>query len=113
MSQHSNIARHVVDLAAEEPERKALIYPGGTLTYGELESLSVHCANGLRACGLKKGTRTVLMVNPGPEFLVLCFALIRIGAVPVLVDPGMGWKSLRQCLNSARPEAFIGIPLAQ
>jgi len=53
------------------------------------------------------------MVKRGPEFLVLCFALIRLGAVPVLVDPGMGWKYLRKCLNSARPEAFIGIPLAQ
>jgi acyl-CoA synthetase (AMP-forming)/AMP-acid ligase II len=52
------------------------------------------------------------MVKPGPEFFALTFALFKVGAVPILVDPGMGMKNLRQCLAEAEPQAFIGIPKA-
>jgi olefin beta-lactone synthetase len=41
------------------------------------------------------------------------FALFKAGAVPVLVDPGIARRALKQCLDEAQPEAFIGIPLAQ
>jgi acyl-coenzyme A synthetase/AMP-(fatty) acid ligase len=53
------------------------------------------------------------MVKPGPEMLIAAFALIKVGAVPVLVDPGIGRSNLSQCLAEAKPKAFIGIPLAQ
>jgi len=52
------------------------------------------------------------MVRPSPEFFLLMFALFKAGAVPVLVDPGIDRRALKQCLDEAQPEAFIGIPLA-
>jgi acyl-CoA synthetase (AMP-forming)/AMP-acid ligase II len=59
-----------------------------------------------------RGVRTVLMVKPSLEFFALTFGLFKAGAIPVLIDPGMGIKNLGQCLPDARPEAFIGIPRA-
>jgi acyl-CoA synthetase (AMP-forming)/AMP-acid ligase II len=56
--------------------------------------------------------RAVLMVTPGVDFFALTFALFKVGAVPVMVDPGMGTRNLKACLAEARPEAFIGIPKA-
>src|SRR5690606_601420 len=67
---------------------------------------------GLAAHGVVRGTRTVVMVRPSPAFFLLMFALFKAGAVPVLVDPGIDKRALRQCLDEARPEAFGGIPLA-
>jgi acyl-CoA synthetase (AMP-forming)/AMP-acid ligase II len=52
------------------------------------------------------------MVTPGLEFFALTFALFKAGAVVVLIDPGMGVKSLGVCLREAEPEAFIGVPEA-
>jgi acyl-CoA synthetase (AMP-forming)/AMP-acid ligase II len=52
------------------------------------------------------------MVPPGPEFFALTFALLKIGAVPVLVDPGMGLRRVGRCLVDARPVAFVGVPRA-
>src|SRR5262249_41296884 len=40
------------------------------------------------------------------------FALFKIGAVLVLIDPGMGTKNLGVCLGEAEPEAFLGITKA-
>lgn len=82
------------------------------LTAAELEARSNTIAHGLTRIGITRGVRTVLMVTPSPEFFALTFALLKVGAVPVLVDPGMGVKNLGTCLAEAEPEAFIGVPKA-
>src|SRR5687768_15065296 len=119
-----NIAASLPRLAAAFPDRIAMRCPGKrgddgfarydtTLTYGELDARSDAIAAGLAQRGIVRGTRTVVMVRPTPEFFLLMFALFKSGAVPVLVDPGIDRRALKQCLDEAQPEAFIGIPLAQ
>ncbi len=83
------------------------------LTYGDLDRRSDAIASGLARHGIGRGTRTVVMVRPSPEFFLLMFALFKAGAVPVLVDPGIDRRALKACLDEAQPQAFIGIPLAQ
>ncbi len=83
-----------------------------TLTYAELENRSNAIAAGLKKFGITRGVRAVLMVRPSPEFFLLMFALFKIGAVPVLVDPGIAKSALKKCLQEAKPEAFIGISIA-
>src|SRR5690606_4118619 len=113
-----NIAAALPRLAAADPDRIAMRYPGrdgryaNALTYGELDHRSNAIAAGLATRGIVRGSRTVVMVRPTPEFFLLMFALFKAGAVPVLVDPGINKRALRQCLDEAEPQAFIGIPLA-
>jgi acyl-coenzyme A synthetase/AMP-(fatty) acid ligase len=52
------------------------------------------------------------MVQPSLEFFVLVFAMFKVGAVPVVVDPGMGYERMVQCHNQSKAEAFIGVPMA-
>ena len=54
----------------------------------------------------------MLMVKPSLEFITLTFALFKIGAVIILIDPGMGYKNLLQCIGQVKPEVFIGIAKA-
>ena len=118
-----NIAAALPRLAAAHPGQVALRCPGGrgsggmaryddALTYAQLDARSDAIAAGLARRGVARGTRTVVMVRPSPEFFLLMFALFKAGAVPVLVDPGIDKRALRQCLDEAQAEAFIGIPLA-
>jgi len=116
MNKRVNIATAVSEMAARQPEATAVICPwgrrGGSLTYGELEARTSWVAAGLESAGIGRGVRTVLMVPPGLDLFVLAFGLFRAGAVPVLVDPGIGLHHLKACLGNARPEAFIGVPKA-
>lgn len=123
MSQTCNIAAVLPGLARERPQQVAIRCPGSRggdgfahydvqLTYAELDARSDAIAAGLGERGIARGTRTVIMVRPSPEFFLLMFALFKAGAVPVLVDPGIDRRALKQCLDEAQPEAFIGIPLA-
>lgn len=117
-----NIARHVPQMAAAQPEALAAVVqsrPRRNSPYRyrayralELDSESNRLARGLRKAGIGDGVRAVLMVTPSLEFFALTFALFKVGAVPVLVDPGMGMKKLKACLDEAAPQAFVGITKA-
>jgi acyl-coenzyme A synthetase/AMP-(fatty) acid ligase len=82
------------------------------VTYRELEKTVSRYSFGLDHAGIKAGTRTLVMVPAGTDFFVLTFALFRIGAVPVMIDPGMGIKAMLSVLADLEPEAFIGTPKA-
>lgn len=117
-----NIASLLSDVARLQPYKRAVVFPVGRdayhrvayshLTFRQLDKESDCLAHGLNQAGIGHGTRTILMVKPSLEFFVLIFALFKTGAVPVVVDPGMGVQRMMQCLQESRPEAFIGIPLA-
>src|SRR5690606_29874788 len=105
-------------LARERGDQVAMHYPGrdgryrGALTYAQLDARRDAIAAGLARRGVVRGTRTVVLLRPAPEFFLTMFALFKAGAVPVLVDPGIAKRALKQCLDEAQPAAFIGIPLA-
>jgi olefin beta-lactone synthetase len=120
----SNIAAALPRIAAERPDQVAIRCPGGrrrdgrvdyphALTYAALDRRSDHIAAGLVDAGIVRGSRCALMVRPSPELFLLMFAMLKAGIVPVLIDPGISRRALKQCLDEAAPEAFIGIPLAQ
>src|SRR5262249_16290662 len=77
-----------------------------------LDEESDYVSAGLDSMGIGRGVKSVLMVPPSIDFFLLTFALFKAGAVPVLVDPGMGIKNLGKCLAEAQPEAFIGVTKA-
>lgn len=110
----TNVAAYLPLLAKQRPDALAVAVAsrrGGydTLTAAELNAQSDRAAWALRGIGITEGTRTVLMVKPSPAFFVITFALLKLGAIPVMIDPGMGIRNLGPCLAEAEPTAFIGI----
>lgn len=117
-----NIADRLKRVAERFPDKPAVIRPRrrflGTVAY---ESISFQTLNALvdasaaelSRAGIQRGTLTLVMVRPGVEFFAIAFGLFRIGAVPVLIDPGMGRSGLARCIAQVEAEALVGIPLAQ
>jgi len=113
-----NIATTLSVRAAHHPLCHAVVFPHSRdhygrvsythLTYARLEADSSRVAAALQRYGVHAGQRTVLMLPPGLDFFTLTFALFKLGAIPVLIDPGMGVKNLKQCLAQVEPQVFIG-----
>ena len=117
----SNVAGALSWQARRQPNATAIHYPKSSAfgkerylscTYQELDQLSDCYARGLQEYGIGQGTRTALMLTPGLDFFAMFFALFKVGAVPVLIDPGIGMKPLKECLAEAAPKAFIGVTKA-
>lgn len=116
-----NIARRLVQTAAAMPEALAVVVPKGRnehgcrvyerITFRELDRDSDRIARGLRERGVTPGMRLALMVRPGLDFIRLTFGLFKAGAVAILIDPGMGRRSLLKCLDEAEPEGFVALPI--
>jgi acyl-CoA synthetase (AMP-forming)/AMP-acid ligase II len=119
----TNIARHLPLMAAQQPDRTAVKIPRGrtrggdidylALTFAELEAEAAAWQARLTAAGVRCGDRTLVMVRPGLPLIAAVFGLFALGAVPVIIDPGMGLKSFLACVARSRPRALVGIPLAQ
>lgn len=117
-----NIAAYLKRTAESTPYKRAVVCPLGRDSYGrvayshltflQMDRESDCLAHGLVKAGIARGTRTILMVKPSLEFFIVIFSLFKIGAVPVVVDPGMGIRRMVECFKEGRPEAFIGIPSA-
>ncbi|MEV6097494.1 fatty acid CoA ligase family protein [Nocardia sp. NPDC051981] len=111
------------DIVAAHPEREAVIYADGRnrdglpdyrhLTYAELDAWSDTIAERFAEAGVTRGVRTIVLVRPGPELYAVLYGLFKIGAVPVVIDPGMGMFKMLRCLQAADAEAFVGVTEAQ
>jgi acyl-CoA synthetase (AMP-forming)/AMP-acid ligase II len=119
----TNIARHLPLMAAQQPARTAIKIPRGrtrggdidylALSFAELEAEAATWHARLVAADVRRGDRTLVMVRPGLPLIAAVFGLFALGAVPVIIDPGMGLKSFLACVARSRPRALVGIPLAQ
>lgn len=108
-----NIAETLPNIAEKYPDRAGLVCRNGkgyrSWSFSEMDSLANWFAENLSGLGVKKGDRVMLMVKPSVEFITLTFALFKIGAVIILIDPGMGYKNLLRCIGKVKPDVFIGI----
>ena len=119
----ANIARHLPLMAARQPGRPAVKIPRGrtrtgqidylTLTFAELDAeVDAWCAH-LTGRGVRPGDRTLVMVRQGLPLIAAAFALFKLGAVPVVIDPGMGLRNFLACVARSRPRVLLGIPFAR
>ncbi|MEC7487020.1 MAG: AMP-binding protein, partial [Verrucomicrobiota bacterium] len=119
---HHNVAHFLAQQASLYPDKPAVRAPlcrdkSGVLSYTErsflkLEEEASSVAQILLARGIQRGTRVLLMVKPGLDLICIVFALFKIGAVPIVIDPGMGLREFLRCVKHSKPRAVVGIPLA-
>ena len=111
-----NIADALRQVAATQGAQTALVAKEGRRwrqwTFVELRQHSEGFAAALHTAGVVQGDRVMLMVRPSLEFICLTFALFQLGAVVILIDPGMGYKNLLRCIGNVRPDILVGIPKA-
>lgn len=113
-----NIADNLTRISGQFPTKTAVMFPlrkGSDYSYESLnfETLEYKInkyANGLLDSGFKKGQKVLLFVRPSLEFHALVFAIFKIGAVPLLIDPGMGRKNLLSAIKEVGPEGLIAEP---
>lgn len=118
-----NIAHHLPRQAAERPYARAVVIPRergkdgrrayAQATFLQLNQLCDRYAHALRAAGVQQGQRVLILVKPGAELVAVIYAVFKLGAIAVFIDPGMGLGKLVECVSRIEPAAFVGVSRAQ
>lgn len=65
-------------------------------------------AAGLASVGVRRGQRVSVLMPPGPTLTAVVYACLRIGAVVVVADAGLGVRGLSRAVRGAWPDVVIG-----
>jgi fatty-acyl-CoA synthase len=97
-------------LAADLPSRPALLYEAAPrYSFEELEREARTIARGLIACGVAPGERVVLWATNVPEWVVLQFALAKIGAILVTANTALRARDIDYLLRQSEAATVITI----
>src|SRR2546421_1345772 len=103
-----NIAGYFVDApAALHRDRTAIIGEPREVTYGELAALANRAGNALRAQGVSRGDRVLIVLPDSAEFVAAFFGAAKIGAVAVPLNPFARSSDYIHYLENSQPRAAI------
>lgn len=97
----TTLGQVLADSARRHGDRLAVIDAARTWTYQELDDHADRAATGFAKLGIDRGDRVIVQMPNVGEFVVVCFALFRIGAIPVLAQPAhREYELTRLCAQS-------------
>lgn len=95
----------VVEIGSEDA-------PGREITWSLLHRRVEDIASGMLAHGVRPGDRVSVLITPGADLTGVLYACLRIGAVAVIADAGLGTEGLTRAVVGSHPDWIIGIPKA-
>ncbi len=93
--------------AEKHGSRIALTYGDTHLSYRELDKRADSLAGGLLKLGIKKNDRVVVQLPNVIEFFEVCFALFRIGALPVFALPSHRHSEITYFCEFSEAAAYV------
>ena len=104
MHEHFNVSEWLVDrhVEAGNGERIAIRSGGESLTYVEVLGRVEAAAGGLRALGVRCEERVAMVMLDSVEFVAMFLGALRIGAVPVPMNPLLPGRDLAVIVADSR-----------
>ncbi len=93
--------------AAKAPGAEAVLYAGGSLSYGELNACADGLALRLRQHGIGRGTLVAFCLDRSPEMIVTLLAILKAGGAYVPLDPSYPEVRLKFILEDCRTPLLV------
>jgi fatty-acyl-CoA synthase len=104
------VGRLLTELAASRPDNPALLYDTSPrFTFAELEREANTIARGLIAAGVEPGERVVVWSTNVPEWVVLQFALAKIGAILVTANTALRARDIDYLIRQSEAATIVTI----
>ncbi len=107
-----NLAAHFLEDRLSEGlgDRVALRLPEGDRSYAEVAALAHRFGNVLRRAGIRQEERVVIALPDGEEYVAALFGVLSLGAVVVMVNPGLEGDALADLMEYVRPSGAVVTP---
>lgn len=93
--------------AARHPNKRVLRFRDKNYTYRELNETVNRCAYGLMQMGMQKGDRAAILSHNSDHFIILWWAMLKIGAVITPVNWMLKGEEIRYIVDHAEAKAFF------
>jgi long-chain acyl-CoA synthetase len=103
------LSESLKETAKEYPEKTAVVYFEGEITYGELDSLSDQFAAALAKLGVEKGDRVAIFLPNIPQFVIAYFGILKAGAVLTAISPLHREREAEYQLCDSEAKAIIAL----
>jgi fatty-acyl-CoA synthase len=105
------VGRLLTGLADSLPDREALVYADRDRrwTFRDLEAEARLIARGLIGAGVARGDRVAVWATNVPEWIVLQFALAKIGAILVTVNTSLRAREIEYLLRQSESSVLVTI----
>jgi long-chain acyl-CoA synthetase len=97
----------LADAAKKYPESACTIFKGAQITYQEMDALTDRLAAGLASIGVRKGDRVGIFMPNTPQFVMAFFAVLKLGAIVVAVNPSYTAREIEHQANDAGIEVIL------
>lgn len=94
-------------IAANHPDKTAIIFLGRKYSYAELRELIYRFATALYELGVKDNDRVVLYLPNCPQWIAAYFGIQKIGAIPVPISPIYTPYEIRYMINDSEAEVIL------
>jgi long-chain acyl-CoA synthetase len=89
------------------PQNVAMVFAGKSFSYRELQEYVNALANALISLGVQKGDRVALLLPNSPPYIVGYYAILKVGAIAVNLNPLSVERELLHLLNHAEAKTII------
>ena len=107
LAEHFNFAAHLLSLNTGRPAKAAFVDETGSTSYGELDSRVRQLAAALRALGVKREERVLLLMHDSRDWPVAFLGAMYAGAVPVAVNTLLTADDYAYMLEHSRAQAVL------
>ncbi|HET7408915.1 MAG TPA: AMP-binding protein [Paracoccaceae bacterium] len=104
-----NLSMGLAQVAARQPDAPAILWEGGSLSYGEFEDRVARIAGALRA-RVEAGGRIGMVMENGPEFLPVLFGIWRAGLTAIPVNARLHPREHAWILDNAEAGLCLASP---
>ncbi|MBV8060837.1 MAG: long-chain fatty acid--CoA ligase [Alphaproteobacteria bacterium] len=104
----------ILDRAARDfAANPAIDFMGSITTYKELASQVAHAAKGLQRMGVKKGDRVGMFLPNTPTYVILYFAVLRVGGIVVNFNPLYAEREIEKQIKDSGCTIMATVDLPQ
>lgn len=114
-----NVCELISKQVKKHPEKKAIIHARKNifhknkypyLTFSQFDKRINQISHKLSALGVKPQDKVLFFVKPNLDFSAITYALFKLGAIVVFIDPGMKREYFLKAIKELKPDVLIGMP---
>ena len=102
-----NLAVILEESARAKPDKPALVFGGGKMTYAELRGAAGKFANALSSVGVGPGDKVAIMLPNVPQFAVAYYGILLTGAAVVPLNVLLQAREISYHLDDSDAKALV------